>query len=458
VLTKISKRTLPESAVCALPVIVIAISTVLVAQFAQTVPVNLDFEQGEIGQVPTGWRGNGEVTDSCSKAGQRCAKVRGTKDPPFGQGTLYQLVNATPYLNKKIRFRAAIKTSGGCEGKLHLEVTGITGHGAETPIAASDWQYAELSLDVRPLNPTIRFEFSVPPGCDAWIDDASLRVIEELPKPPTKLVMLGTGDPRIDPERSGPAVAVIANGLAYLIDAGPGVVRRAQQAFDKTKIDGLRPGFLNRLFVTHLHSDHTLGYPDLIFTPAVSARSGVPLEVYGPPGLQEMTSHLLAAWSKDMDVRINGPEHGNPNAYQVIVHEISPGVVFKDDNVTVEAIPVKHTTWDYAFAYKFVAADRTIVVSGDTTPSAAIAQACGGCDILVHEVYCDSTRGPRVPYLKEAHTSTVELARIATEAKPKLLVLYHQALQTCPSEAALVQEVQKGYSGQVISSKDLDVF
>jgi ribonuclease Z len=307
-----------------------------------------------------------------------------------------------------------------------------------------------VSSEVRPQSGTIFLRFSVQPGCDAWIDDASLSVTEELPRPPTKLVMIGTGTPIIDPERSGPALAVIANDLGYLVDAGPGVVRRAQEAATKTKIDGVRPELLKRLFITHLHSDHTVGYPDLIFTPAVVGRDGG-LDVYGPPGLQEMTDHLLAAWRKDMDVRINGPEHGNPNPYKVVVHEITPGVVYKDDNVMIEAVPVKHTTWDYAFGYKFVAPDRTIVVSGDTAPTESIVRACSGCDVLVHEGGCD-VAGPRLAYQRAAHTSAVELARIATEAKPKLLVLYHTG---CPSA---LEQVQKGYSGKVVAAKDFDVF
>ena len=448
---KLSGDMLLKNILRSLSVTVITVTALV----AQTGPVNLDFEQGELGKAPTGWRGSAELNDRDAKTGKRSAKVSGNKD---SDGALVQFVAWEPNHNQMIRFRAAIKTASGCQARLHITSLGFPVRAVDTPpIAASDWQYADVSVEVRPLNTQISFGLSVQSGCDAWIGDASLSVIEELPKLPTRLVMLGTGNPQIDPERSGPAVAVIANEKAYLVDAGPGVVRRAQEAVDKTKTAGLRPDRLNRLFITHLHSDHTVGYPDLIFTPAVMGRP-VALEVYGPPGLQEMTDHLLAAWRKDMDVRLNGLEHGNPDGYKVVVHEISPGVVYRDDNVTVEAIPVKHGSWDYAFGYKFIAADRTIVISGDTTPSANILKACSGCDVLVHEVHCDVTSGSRLPYLKEFHTSTAELARIAAEAKPKLLVLYHQAVLTCASEATLVQQVQKGYSGRVVSSNDFDVF
>jgi ribonuclease BN (tRNA processing enzyme) len=270
------------------------------------------------------------------------------------------------------------------------------------------------------------------------------------------LVLLGTGTPIPDPDRSGPAVAVVAGGTAYLVDAGPGVVRRAREAADKTGITALVPVRLNFLFLTHLHSDHTLGYPDLIFTPAVNGRPG-PLEVFGPKGTEEMTGHLMAAWKKDMDVRINGLEHGNANAYKVNVHEIDPGVVYRDANITVKAFLVKHATWDQAFGYGFETPNRSIVVSGDTAPTPAIAEACNGCDVLLHEVYCNPPSGRGSPYFEAAHTSAAELAEIAKQAKPKLLVLYHQLNAGCSGDG-LLEQVRRSYAGVVVSANDLDVF
>jgi ribonuclease BN (tRNA processing enzyme) len=157
-----------------------------------------------------------------------------------------------------------------------------------------------------------------------------------------------------------------------------------------------------------------------------------------------------------MDVRLNGLEHGNPQAYQVKVREIAPGVVYKDGNVAVTAFAVKHATWDQAFGYRFETAARSVVISGDTAPASSVAEACHGCDVLVHEVYCDVPPG-REAYYRAAHTSASELARIAVQAQPKLLVLYHQLFSGC-SEATLVGRVQEGYPGAVVSGKDFDVF
>jgi hypothetical protein len=109
----------------------------------------------------------------------------------------------------------------------------------------------------------------------------------------TQVVLLGTGMPRPNPARSGPATAIVVNGRAYLVDAGPGVVRRAQAAFEMG-IQALAPVNLTTTFLTHLHSDHTVGLPDLIFTTWVQGRKG-PINLYGPAGTEAMTGHIMQA-------------------------------------------------------------------------------------------------------------------------------------------------------------------
>jgi ribonuclease BN (tRNA processing enzyme) len=270
--------------------------------------------------------------------------------------------------------------------------------------------------------------------------------------------MLGTGTPIADPERSGPSVAIVVDDATYVVDAGPGVVRRAAAAARETPALAVKN--LKRVFFTHLHSDHTLGYPDLIFSPAVLHRKG-PLVAYGPHGLKEMTDHLLAAWKKDVDVRVHGLEHGDAEAYAVDVHEIDPGLVYRDDAVTVRAFPVKHGSWDEALGYRFDTPDRTIVVSGDTAPCDDVARACDGCDVLIHEVYSGAglqkLDAAEQKYHASFHTSATELATGATAARPRRLVLYHQ-LFFGSSESALVEEVQAGYRGEVTSAHDLQTF
>jgi ribonuclease BN (tRNA processing enzyme) len=267
--------------------------------------------------------------------------------------------------------------------------------------------------------------------------------------PRTQVVLLGTGNPSADPDRSGPSVAIVVNDTSYLIDCGPGVVRRANAAFRKG-IAGLALPRLKTAFSTHLHSDHTVGYPDLIFTPWVMGRKE-PLEVFGPAGLKAMTDHILAAYSEDIDIRINGLEHGNRTGYKVNAHEIKPGVVFKDENVTVKAFLVQHGSWKEAYGYRFETPGKVIVISGD-------------CAVLVHEVYTqngyDASDADWRKYITNFHTSTKELAELATKAKPKLLVLYHQMFfgGAKDTEEGMLKEIRDLYPGQVVSAHDLDVY
>lgn len=274
----------------------------------------------------------------------------------------------------------------------------------------------------------------------------------------THVVILGTGTPNPNPDRSGPAVAVVSNGTAYLVDLGPGVIRRASAAAQHDNLPALVSPKLKIAFLTHLHSDHTLGYPDFMLTPWVMGRTGA-VNVYGPAGLQEMTQHILEAWKKDIDIRIHGLE-GKSAPPDIQVHEIKPGVVYQDANVTVTAFLVKHGSWDVSFGYRFDAADRSLVISGDTSPTDAIAKACNGCDLLLHEMYDPSITGGEAPearYFAAFHTSPAGLAGVANAARPRLLVLYHQMERD--GDGALLDALRAaGYKGAVVSAHDLDVY
>lgn len=275
----------------------------------------------------------------------------------------------------------------------------------------------------------------------------------------TQIVLLGTGTPNADPDRSGPSVAIVVDETPYLVDFGPGVVRRAAAA-QRMGVKALAMPKLTRAFVTHLHSDHTAGYPDLIFTPWVLEREQS-LEVYGPKGLKAMTKHILEAYREDIHIRLNGLEPANKTGYKVKVNEIRPGVIYSDRNVKVTAFLVNHGSWPEAFGYRFDTPDRSIVISGDCAPSESIVKNCNGCDVLIHEVYSQAGFMTRPPvwqrYHSNFHTSTRELGEIATKAKPGLLILYHQ-LFWGTSDQDLVNEVRQFYNGRVVSGTDLAVF
>lgn len=289
----------------------------------------------------------------------------------------------------------------------------------------------------------------------------------------TQLVLLGTGTPNACPNASGPASAVVVDGRAYLVDFGPGVVRQAAKAYRKG-VDALRPDLLTVAFCTHLHTDHTAGYPDLIFTPWVLERKEQ-LLVFGPKGIKHMTEHILAAYEVDIDFRLHGFERANEAGYRVKAEEIVPGIVYRDDCVEVEAFPVSHGTLE-SYAYKFTTADKTIVVSGDTAPLEIVAEKAKDCDILLHEVEYAAGIAAREPkwqkYHREVHTLSTDLAAVAAKAQPKLLVTYHRiyhmeiqdnkkdldAEMAWRCEAILKEIKDAGYTGKVVNGQDLDIF
>ncbi len=274
----------------------------------------------------------------------------------------------------------------------------------------------------------------------------------------TKVVLLGTGTPNADPTRQGPAVAIVVRDQAYVVDFGPGVVRQAAAAAQKG-LPALAPHRLTRAFLTHHHSDHTAGYADLILTPWVLGRAE-PLVVYGPRGTKAMTDHLLAAYTEDIRERREGLEPSNDQGQHVVVHEYEAGLIYIDDNVRVEAFRVEHGSWP-AFGFKFFTSDRTIVISGDTRPFAGLAPHYHDCDVLIHEVYSVRGFAGRPPawqrYHSNVHTSAHELAHLANQARPGLLVLVHQLLWGV-TEDELLAEVRAHYDGAVVTGRDLDVY
>jgi len=271
----------------------------------------------------------------------------------------------------------------------------------------------------------------------------------------TAVILLGTGTPYPDPQAQGPATAVVVGSRVFLFDAGPGVMRQLRGA-------GLPINGVTALFVTHLHSDHTLGYADLILTSWVMRRRA-PLASYGPNGLRRMTDHLMSAYREDIRIRTEGLERELPYAWSVAVQEIQPGVVYDSAGVRVTAISVPHGGWPEAFAYRLDSPDRSVVISGDTKYSDEIARASEGVDVLVHEVYPahrvapeDRPGGEFWPqYMKEYHTSDRELGQLAALAKPKLLLLTH-IVRMGASNEEIVDGIRKGgFKGSVIVGEDL---
>ncbi len=274
----------------------------------------------------------------------------------------------------------------------------------------------------------------------------------------THVVLLGTGNPNAEPERSGPSFAVVVGDRAYLVDAGPGVVRRAAAAAEQHDLTGLQAANLGRVFLTHLHSDHTTGLADLILAPWVLGRAA-PLEVFGPPGTARMTRHLLAAYRDDIRLRLEGLEPANRTGWNVTTTTVRPGVVFRDERVAVEAFRVPHGEWRDSFGYRFTTVDGTVVFSGDTGPFDGLAEVARGAEVLVHEAYASAGLARREPswqrYHAAYHTSGATVGEIAAAAGVHTVVLVHQLLWGA-SEEELLAEVRSNFGSEVVYGRDLD--
>ena len=271
----------------------------------------------------------------------------------------------------------------------------------------------------------------------------------------TVVVLLGTGTPVPDPRASGPSTAILVGKRLFIVDAGAGIERRLSAA-DLSNTD------FEAVFFTHLHSDHTLGYPDLIFTSWVFGRS-TPLRVFGPSGIQQMTNHLIAAFAVDIDFRTHGYEYGIPNGYRVRARDVKPGVIYDSAGVRVTAFPVLHGTMK-AYGYRFDTPGRSIVISGDTRESDAVARAAAGVDVLVHEVVVVSALrqppggfgGDIKRYMTWAHTPDKKLGELAARANPKLLLLTH-VVPTGVSDSLVIAGIRSGgYRGRIAIGHDLE--
>jgi len=276
----------------------------------------------------------------------------------------------------------------------------------------------------------------------------------------TRLILLGTGGgPRPRKESSASAQVIISNGSAYVIDCGDGVAR--QLVFADVPLPSLR-----HIFLTHQHSDHNADYGNLIWL-AWASGLNTRVDTWGPPPLEEMTRLFFQMNAYDISARISN-EGRVPLAPLVHVHELREGgQVMRDENVRVTATLVDHPPVMPAFAFRFDAADRSIVISGDTTPSDNLIKLAKGADVLVHSVlYVPAVerlvaRVPNASALKAsiiAHqTSAEDAGRVAAAAGVKTLVLSHLVPADDPSvtDQMWIDAARTHFTGTVIVGHDL---
>jgi len=287
----------------------------------------------------------------------------------------------------------------------------------------------------------------------AWIE-------QQQPARKTRLILLGTGGgPRPKPQNNATAHVIIAGGLLYVVDCGDGVAH--QLALAGASLDKLR-----HVFITHHHSDHNADYGNLLL---LSWASGLrtPVDTWGPPPLARITRLFFEMSAYDIDVRI-ADEGRVPLVPLIHAHELpGPGPVLRDETVAVTSALVNHPMVTPAYGYRFDAADRSIVFSGDTTFSDNLVQLARGADVLVHEaLYLPAVdrlvaRVPNAATLKKhllaSHTSAEDCGRVAAAAGVKTLVLSHFVPPDDPlvTEHMWIDAARRHFTGEIIAGRDL---
>ncbi|MEM7800576.1 MAG: MBL fold metallo-hydrolase [Chloroflexota bacterium] len=275
----------------------------------------------------------------------------------------------------------------------------------------------------------------------------------------TTLTLLGTGTPGCYPNAYQTAVALTVGEIPFVIDCGGGTIQRLSSACDAGQ-PILAFKNLKTVILTHLHPDHSAGLADFIISTWIMGRQD-PLMIYGPAGTQKMVDHLIQAYELGIAEHWETKSPTSwPLKYAVV--EYTDGELIATPDVTVTAFRVSHGGME-TYGLKFVTAEKSILFSGDTRPDPAIIKYGKGSDVVVHEVYSEmgiQNAPPRMPlnYFRRMHTSTVELAEIANQIKPKKLILNHQMHLGPVSDDELLKEITDRYAGEVIFGRDLDVF
>ncbi len=285
----------------------------------------------------------------------------------------------------------------------------------------------------------------------AWGQPAEIRVI-----------LLGTGTPFPSATRFGPAVLVQAGGQTLLFDSGRGVTQRLLQA-------RVRLGEADKLFLTHLHSDHVVGIPDLWLTgwleAAYAQRKG-PFRVWGPQGTKNMMEHLSRAYEWDVDTRVKDQNLDRANV-RVEVQEFGEGVVYDHAGVKVTAFEVDHGELiKPAFGFRVDYGGRSVVISGDTKFSENLIRHATGVDLLIHQVAAvrePLLANPVYKVILAHHTKPEEAGVVFSRAKPKLAVFYHFVLLGTPAVPPVKEEevlamARKTYDGPLAIGEDLMAF
>jgi ribonuclease Z len=266
-----------------------------------------------------------------------------------------------------------------------------------------------------------------------------------------RVTLLGTGDPRPIIDRFGPSILVEAGSEKLLIDAGRGAAQRFAQT-------GSSFGDLTGVFLTHLHSDHVVGLPDVWLTGWLMSRRPAPLEVWGPAGTADMAAHLEAAYRFDRDIRArddSAPAGGG----RLLAHDVGEGVVLDRNGIKVTAFEVDHSPVRPALGYRVDFGGRAVVLSGDTRHSPNLIRFARAADLLIHEVAAasdsDLAHSERLRAVVGHHTTPQQAGDVFRRAAPRLAVYSHLTLFSGLSPEDVVRLTRQTYTGPLVVGEDL---
>jgi ribonuclease Z len=278
-----------------------------------------------------------------------------------------------------------------------------------------------------------------------------------------KVTLLGTGTPIPVPDRFGPSTLVEAGDQKLLIDAGRGASIRLHQL-------GVPIGSIDALLLTHFHSDHTVGIPDVWLTGWLESYFGkrtAPLRVIGPQGARTLMSHLEQAYALDVSIRIED-EKLPPQGAAIEVSEFaSDGVAYDRGGVRVIAFEVDHgDAIKPAYGYRIEYGGRSVVISGDTRFNPNVIKYGAGADLLIHEVAIVRPELLTVPFIQRImahHTTASEAGTVFAQTRPKLAAYTHLvflASEQVPRATVddLIAETRQTYDGPLAVGEDLMCF
>ena len=280
-------------------------------------------------------------------------------------------------------------------------------------------------------------------------------------QPPFKVTLLGTGAPIPSIERFGPSILVEVGGQKLLFDCGRGAAQRLWQL-------KLPLGQIDALFLTHLHSDHVVGIPDVWLTgwiPATYGRRAFPFRVFGPDGTKDMMDNLVKAFSWDISTRSKERNKADSGAL-VIAIDVKEGFIWEKKGVKVTPFTVHHADFiDSALGYRIDYAGHSVILSGDTRYNENLIRYAKGADVIVHEVAAANEHSmqasPLINQILGFHTSPEDAGKAFEQIKPKLAVYSHIVLLTAdpsippPTMDEVVLRTKKIYSGELQAGEDL---